>query len=180
MPDSRSATTPADLYAAFGRVSEYDKTIPVDASLDGYRGKSLRITLPDELGDCHEPGRAVLWESDAQPPKYGLAGERDTIWILDVEGIRLVVDATSFPRTSAANLTAQQRLIDSIRIQRIKTPGKSDAASEPKRPHGHLGGDRRADAHVRSPGRLVATRRNGELGELSDSACRRARPWHGG
>ena len=62
-PGSATGTTPADLAAAFGRASEYDTTAPVDVSLDGHRGKSLRITLPDQLGDCGLPGRALLWES---------------------------------------------------------------------------------------------------------------------
>ncbi len=94
---SATGTTPADLAAAFGRASEYEKTAQVDASLDGHPGKSLRITLPDQLGDCELPGRALLWASSAQPERYGLPGERDTLWILDVEGTRLMIDATSFP-----------------------------------------------------------------------------------
>ena len=126
-----TGTTPADLAAAFERVTEYDTTAPADTTLNGHRGKSLRITLPDQLGDCELPGRALLWESNAQPPRYGLPGELDTLWILDVEGIRLVVDATSFAQTSAADQTAQQQLVDSIRIERIQTPADPTPPASP-------------------------------------------------
>ena len=74
--------------------------------------------MPDDLGDCH-PGGPILWTSSGQPTRSGLPGERDSLWVLDVDGKRLVVDAMSFAGTSAEDLAAQQRLIDSIQIERV-------------------------------------------------------------
>ena len=39
------------------------------------------------------------------------------IWVLDVDGIRVVVRADSFPGTSEQVLSQQQSIVDSIQIQ---------------------------------------------------------------
>ena len=56
-----------------------------------------------------------MWIGDSTG--YASPGQRDTLWILDVDGKRVVIEAVSFPGTSAEDLAAQQQLIDSIRIE---------------------------------------------------------------
>jgi hypothetical protein len=85
------------------------------ATLDGYSGELLEVTPKQLPADCvAEP---ILWmtpRSDAIP----LPGPdaRTRIWILDVEGNRLVVAAVE-PADDAAISSDLQTLIDTIQIE---------------------------------------------------------------
>jgi hypothetical protein len=43
-------------------------------------------------------------------------GERDTYWILDIDGQRLVIDAHELPNESAPHKAEVQSILDSISI----------------------------------------------------------------
>lgn len=49
--------------------------------------------------------------------RQALQDEHDRLWILDVDGVRLVIDAFSFPGASAADHAEIQEIVDSIRIE---------------------------------------------------------------
>lgn len=83
---------------------------PVGVELDGHRGLRLTLTAPLDLSGCDnwrpwEPGIF------AQGP-----GNIWTLWIIDVDGLRMVLLASEFPGTSAQDRAALQAMIESIRF----------------------------------------------------------------
>ncbi len=57
----------------------------------------------------------VFWETADGAVRLGLGpGELHRLWVVDVEGTIVVVDATTFPGTSAADRAELQAIIDSI------------------------------------------------------------------
>ena len=49
--------------------------------------------------------------------REALVGERDQVWILDVEGTRLVIDAASFEGTSEADVAEMRMIVESLTIE---------------------------------------------------------------
>ncbi|MFL5771303.1 MAG: hypothetical protein ACJ765_14610 [Chloroflexota bacterium] len=116
----------ADLANALASQTEYTSTAPTDTSIDGYLGKTMEIQSPtiDIRATCDKftgqtDGTYWLWATNescncniyVQGP-----GERRRLWILDVEGKRIVVFNNYFPGTSAADRSEAQAIIDSITI----------------------------------------------------------------
>ncbi|MGH8959152.1 MAG: hypothetical protein ACRDVK_10835, partial [Acidimicrobiia bacterium] len=83
-----------DLAIALAEVWGADATAPIDITLDGFAGTQIVLTVPTDVdfADCDNgqfrrfPG---FW--------YQGQGQIDRMWILDVEGERLVVLASFFP-----------------------------------------------------------------------------------
>jgi hypothetical protein len=89
-------------------------TTPADVEVDGFGGKMLRIHVPEDVDfdDCYQR----LFES--WPGRYHQApGQIDQIWVLDVDGARLVIDAWWFPQTTAAARAELFQIVESIRIR---------------------------------------------------------------
>ena len=107
-------------------------TAPVAVSLGGYHGKYLEWSVPADIqfSDCDRgPGDTngifeswtgvMLWNAPFNPSgttdRYQQGpGQVDRLWILDVEGRRLVIDATYMPGSTADDRTALQQVVDSI------------------------------------------------------------------
>jgi hypothetical protein len=92
---------------------------PTDVVLAGFHGKYVELSVPADIDfdDCDEryfeswTGKG--WASDRyqQSP-----GQVDRIWVLDVAGERLVVDASYLPEATAQNRAELERVVDSIRF----------------------------------------------------------------
>jgi hypothetical protein len=91
-----------------------DATTPVDAALAGHFGKYLEWSVPEDMvvtGDADFQGcdatdeghtDFVSWIDAAGGHRYHkVAGERDRLWILDVEGQTTVVDVAYAPSAPA-------------------------------------------------------------------------------
>jgi hypothetical protein len=99
---------------------------PRDITLAGYSGKFLEIKFPggpDRLeafaGDeeCRSPRLARLWVSPDGGARDVIGpGMHDRVWILDVNGTRLLVNAVTTPQTSAQDRTELYQIIESIEI----------------------------------------------------------------
>ena len=87
-----------------------DVTTPVDVTLSGFSGKYLDLQVPDDISDCarYRPLDAHIY---AQGP-----GQRWHMWILDVGGVRILVETNDYPGTPPARLAEEQAMIDSIVI----------------------------------------------------------------
>jgi len=113
-PETPVGPTVDDLANAFAEQTAYEASTPVDVSLGGYSGKRVDLQLPSDVASC-DIGEFYPWVGSifAQGPD-----NRWDVWILDVEGDRIVIFGTYFPGTSAEDRAEQQAIIDSIVIER--------------------------------------------------------------
>ena len=85
-----------------------------DITLAGYTGKLVKMTVPADqsFADC-DSGEFRSWDGRFhQGP-----GQQDDVYIVDVDGFRLVIDALSYPGSSAADLEELQQMLDTIQIE---------------------------------------------------------------
>lgn len=112
-----------DLVQAWANAPELAATAPVDVTVDGYSGKQIEITAPDyNPSECKERKYGLWYSSDtvsddgrpgywAQAPNQHLQ-----VWILDVDGTRLVIGAGSIPNISPQDRAALEDALASIQI----------------------------------------------------------------
>lgn len=119
--DTDVGPTVADLAAALAAVPGFETTDPVARSVDGIDGQYVELIGP--LAGCAEP-EPELWLTPGGSCRC-MDGtvERNRIWIVDVGGSRLAVDALEIPAsegvtgTSEAVLAEIQAMVDSIQFQ---------------------------------------------------------------
>jgi hypothetical protein len=93
-----------------------------DVTLGGYRGKKVEFSIPSDFDDtsCDE-GVYSRWEAVSEPGDWGGwiygGGQREAVYILDVDGQRLVIDTMSLPAASATDLAELDQIIASIRFE---------------------------------------------------------------
>jgi hypothetical protein len=112
-----------DLVQAWANAPELAATAAVDVTVDGYSGKQIEITAPDyNPGECKE-GKYGLWHSsdtggDESRPGYWAQAPNQhlKVWVLDVDGTRLVIGAGSLPGVSAQDRAALENAVASIQI----------------------------------------------------------------
>jgi hypothetical protein len=118
-----------DLVAALVAQKTRNATAPIDVTLAGYAGKYLEWSVPADLKSsafsqfdaCDDDGEGNhnfnSWYADGVGYRYEeVPGQVDQLWILDVNGQRLVVDATYDPNTSVSQRAALERIVDSLRF----------------------------------------------------------------
>jgi len=106
------------------------QTAPIPVELGGRQGRYLEWSVPIDL-HLTDTGRAPGCDADANGHHLfkswvgeGWAGTRyhqgsgqlDRLWVLDVGGGRLVVDAMSLPENTTAELAAVSEVVESIRF----------------------------------------------------------------
>jgi hypothetical protein len=106
--------TVEDLASALQDQTAYTASVPTDVELGGYTGLRMDLRLPSEIdfATC-EGGQFWVWE--AAPYAQG-PGNEWHLWILDVEGTRVVVLAEDFAQTPVEDRAELQGIIDSIEI----------------------------------------------------------------
>jgi hypothetical protein len=98
-------------------------TKPADVKLDGYAGKYLEWTVPADFdfSKCDADDGATYFESWIGPTgsdRYQQAsGQLDRLWILDVKGSRVVIDAFSMRSTDGASIDELLKVVESIRFE---------------------------------------------------------------
>jgi hypothetical protein len=104
-----------DLVNAMVNHPDWTTTGPEAISIGGYAGKVVHVTLPVGtsdatpfylFGDAAEGGQEWGWA----------AGQAFDIYVVDVGGERLVIDAFHYPGTSAEDLAAQTSVINLIQL----------------------------------------------------------------
>lgn len=104
-----------DLVAALAAMPGVRAGAPVDVVVDGYRGKSIDLTVTTDLDTC--PGGFWMW---GDPGGYRYAqvnGEVDRIYVLDVDGQRQTFFLRIPPRTTPADRAQLESIVDSIDLQ---------------------------------------------------------------
>jgi hypothetical protein len=116
-----------DLATALSTVPGIDATTPTAVSFDrSTAGKYLEFAVRNDIGCAL--GNVYLWDLPAASVRrdrgpvggltWGAEQQHNRVWILDVDGVRLVIDATWSPAATPAGLAELQGVIDSIRIVR--------------------------------------------------------------
>lgn len=83
-----------------------------DVSLAGHSGQYLEYLMNGEDPACPTLAR---WPS-SQGDREAVFNQYDQVWILDVDGVRLVVDAFSFDGATAADRAQMRDIVESIQI----------------------------------------------------------------
>jgi hypothetical protein len=112
--DSAPGPSADELVAAILSHPGWTVTGTEPITLDGHTGQVVHVTLPEGTTDATP---FYLFGDAAGGQVYGWeAGQLFDVYVLDVAGDRLVVDAFHYPGTSAEDLAAQQAVVDSIQI----------------------------------------------------------------
>jgi hypothetical protein len=113
-----------DLAAALHQQPHREGAPPEPVTFDGYDGLYLELRLPRNLDteDCesgsYEAWQAIDTETHVEEERYQYgAGSVDRIWVLDVDGHRLMVNATYDPQMTRPDAAALQSMLDSITIR---------------------------------------------------------------
>ncbi len=119
-----------DLVAALEAQLMRHATKPTDVTLAGYQGKYLEWSVPADMVvtgdsdfagcDVQPDGRRnfVSWVGAGGVGERWqlMAGQVDRLWVLDVNGQRLVVDASYSPDTTQAQRDEEDRVVHSVRF----------------------------------------------------------------
>jgi len=110
-PDIPVGPTVDDYVTALVNNAALDVTAPTDITFAGYSGKYLDLTVPDDISACSEylPMDAHIY---AQGP-----GHRWHFRIVDVGGVRVVVETYDYVGTSPQRLAELQAILDSLAIK---------------------------------------------------------------
>lgn len=110
-PSIEVGPTTDDFVAALADHPLLDVTTPVAVTLAGYSGTYVDVRAPANLDECASDYR--IWDPGiyAQGPEH-----RWHLWILDVEGTRVVVQTMDFPGTSDERRAQLQAMLDSLVI----------------------------------------------------------------
>lgn len=114
-----------DLATALVAQGGPDTAAPTDVMIGGYHGKKVELSIPADvdLTTCDKENTFPVfgrWSAAAYPLgggpwTYG-SGQHDTVYIVDVNGTRQVIDTMYLPGTSAANLAELEQILASIRF----------------------------------------------------------------
>jgi hypothetical protein len=100
---------------------------PTDVTVGGHPGKKVEWSIPEDLdmatcdrdGGGSDPifGRFVIDRGYGTEPYVHGVGQRNTFYIVDVDGRRQVIDAMYLPGTSAADRAELDQIVASIRFE---------------------------------------------------------------
>jgi hypothetical protein len=92
-------------------------TKPTDIEVDGYAGRYMEMTVPAgiNMADC-DHAQYRIWVDPQGGNRYREAGQRDMLWILNVDGTRLVIDAALGPKTTLQDRRDRTQMVESIQI----------------------------------------------------------------
>ena len=117
-PDVPVGPTVDDFVEAVASYSSLDVSEPVDVEVGGHPAKYLSVTTPADVAACPN---FQIWD----PTAYAQgASNLWHIWVVDVDGVRIVVHGSEFPETSPQRSAELRAIVDSLRIER-------DPAMEP-------------------------------------------------
>jgi hypothetical protein len=109
-----------DLVAALAKLPHVAATAPVDVQLAGHSGRYIELAIDDDIRfpDC-DRGEVHFWiEQQGRSRYYQGPGQIEQFWVLDVDGVRLVVEGSLFPGASTANRDELRQVLDSLAIDR--------------------------------------------------------------
>lgn len=120
-----------DLATALSKVPGLGNPKPTDVTVAGYKGKQLTMTAPASFKGCTltPDGAFRIWQLPLGATNDMTPGERDHVWILDVGGQRLVIDAPQPADETAAEAAEVQGVLDSIHLAPASPASSATASS---------------------------------------------------
>ncbi len=94
-------------------------TKPRPTHIAGYPAWYIEVLVPSvfDFSQC-DGGQLVLWQTANGEVRYALGpGELDRLWVVDIDGTPIVIDAGLPVMASSADEAALQRVVDSIAIK---------------------------------------------------------------
>jgi hypothetical protein len=112
MIDPPAGSSVDGLVAALAAQKDRHASKPTDVTLDGFSGTYMELTTPAgiHLADCDD-GQFRSWNGRWTEP-----GQRDMLWIVDVDGDPLVIDAALGDGTSAQDRAERTKIVESTQI----------------------------------------------------------------
>jgi hypothetical protein len=108
--------TVEDFAQALGALPGLEATTPTALNVGGYNGLQLTITAPDSFAGCSAADGYLVWKLPLGATYDMVPGEKNHLWVLDVDGQRLVIDAREQPGQTAQERAEVQGIRDSIAI----------------------------------------------------------------
>jgi hypothetical protein len=105
------------LVAALASQKGRHASTPTDVTVDGFAGKYMELTVPAGiyLAEC-DGGEFRTWLGTDGGERYLQPGQRDLLWIVDVDGTPLVIDAALGAGTSAQDRADRIKIVESVQI----------------------------------------------------------------
>ena len=93
---------------------------PTDVTLDGFRGKYMEMTVPAgiKLANC-DHGEFRAWVHPRGGQRSLEPGQRDLLWIVNVDGVPLVIDAALGKGTTRRTQAERTQIVESTQIERL-------------------------------------------------------------
>ena len=105
-----------DLASAWANLPGFHATAPTDITVDGFHGKQVEFTVPDyNKTDCPDGDFKLLASGNGAWSAEG-PNQHNQLWILDVNGTRLVIVAVDFPDASPQDRADLDSVLASIQI----------------------------------------------------------------
>ena len=121
--DPPPGPTVDDLVSAYAKLTELRVTPARDVTVDGFDGKQIQVTIPDYNENVCKEGKFGIFlitsdlAGDAAPNLWAQAAkQQNTLWILDVDGTRLVILAGDPGNMSAQDRTDLDGIVGSLQI----------------------------------------------------------------
>jgi len=121
--DPPPGPTVDDLASAYANLPELGATPARDVTVDGFEGKEIQMTIPDYNENECKDGRFGIFQirgisvGDAAPHLWAQAPkQQNKLWILGVDGTRLVILAGYPPNISAQDRTDLDGILNTIQI----------------------------------------------------------------
>jgi hypothetical protein len=108
--------TADDLVSALTSLPGLNASTPSRTTFGGLPATALTLTPPGTLASCTYSAFRV-WHQPSGYDNDVVPGETQRVWILDVQGKRLVVIAVAWPGATEASLAETQQVLDSILIE---------------------------------------------------------------
>ena len=100
-----------DLVAALSNLAGWQISPVTDVTVDGYQGKAFTMTAPESAEQCD----MRTWKTTTRHNGVG-RGEINQVWIVDVDGVRLLISTADAAGTSSAVRLAQRAVVDSVQL----------------------------------------------------------------
>lgn len=109
-----------ELVAALSAQASRDATPPVDVTVGGYPGKMLTLRVPDDADftECDGGEFRTLVEVGIDGVRmHEGPGQIDEVWVVDVDGTLIFIDAGYFAATPAEDVEEMRAMVESATLE---------------------------------------------------------------